>query len=119
MQFRERRRVIQMIRTTYDPAVKRGRSEVVGKIDKDAPAIPEKLRKSCSAEELAEIESWLAERETAYGPKPSGMKPACWRSACVRPPTTSGITFRERPKAGWTTRRRHCTRRKSNWPGKT
>ncbi|HYI72705.1 MAG TPA: hypothetical protein VEX87_23320 [Skermanella sp.] len=65
MQFRERRRVIQVIRTTYDPAVKRGRSEVVGKIDKDAPAIPEKLRKSCSAEELAEIESWLAERETA------------------------------------------------------
>ena len=65
MQFRERRRVIQVIRTIYDPAVKRGRSEVVGKIDKDAPAIPEKLRKSCSAGELAEIESWLAERETA------------------------------------------------------
>lgn len=64
MQFRERRRVIQVIRTTYDPALKRGRSEVVGKIDKDAPAIPEKLRKSCSAEELAEVESWLAERET-------------------------------------------------------
>jgi hypothetical protein len=64
VQFRERRRVIQIIRTIYDPALKRGRSEVVGKIDKDAPVIPEKLRKSCSSEELAEIESWLAERET-------------------------------------------------------
>ena len=56
MQFRERRRVIQIIRTIYDPALKRGRSEVVGKIDKDAPVISEKLRKSCSMEELAEIE---------------------------------------------------------------
>ena len=36
----------------------------MGKIEKDAPVIPEKLRKSCSTEELAEIESWLAERET-------------------------------------------------------
>ncbi|UEM04024.1 hypothetical protein JL101_000865 [Skermanella rosea] len=65
MQFRERRRVIQVIRTTYDPAVKRGRSEVVGKIDKDAPVIPEKLRKACTQAEVAEIETWLAERETA------------------------------------------------------
>ena len=64
MQFRERRRVIQIIRTIYDPALKRGRSEVVGKIDKDAPVISEKLRKSCSGEELAEIGFWLAERET-------------------------------------------------------
>jgi hypothetical protein len=65
MQFRERRRVIQIIRTTYDPALKRGRSEVIGKIEKDAPSIPEKLRKSCSDEELAEIEAWLADRETS------------------------------------------------------
>jgi len=65
MQFRERRRVIQIIRTTYDSTLKRGRSEVVGKIEKDAPAIPEELRKSCSVEELAEIEAWLAEREAS------------------------------------------------------
>ena len=64
MQFRERRRVIQIIRTITS-ALKRGRSEVVGKIDKDAPVISEKLRKSCSTEELAEIQTWLAERETA------------------------------------------------------
>ena len=38
---------------------------MVGKIEKDAPVIPEELRKSCSTEELAEIESWLAEREIA------------------------------------------------------
>ncbi|EWY37891.1 hypothetical protein N825_15935 [Skermanella stibiiresistens SB22] len=64
MQFRERRRVIQVIRTVYDPAVKRGRSEVVGKIDKDALGVPEKLRKACTQAELTEIEDWLARRET-------------------------------------------------------
>jgi hypothetical protein len=64
MQFRERRRVIQVIRTVYDPAVKRGRSEVVGKIDKDTPGIPEKLRRACTQAELTEIEDWLALRET-------------------------------------------------------
>lgn len=64
MQFRERRRVIQVIRTTYDPELKRGRSEVVGKIDKSAPAVTDKLQKSCSAEELAEIAGYLANRQT-------------------------------------------------------
>lgn len=62
MQFRERRRVIQVIRTTYDPDLKRGRSEVVGKIEKATPAIGEKLEKSCSPEELAEIVAYLDSR---------------------------------------------------------
>lgn len=62
MQFRERRRVIQVIRTTYDPELKRGRSEVVGKIDKTTPAITEKLLKTCTAEELAEVEQYLSSR---------------------------------------------------------
>ncbi|HYD30089.1 MAG TPA: hypothetical protein VEB64_04435 [Azospirillaceae bacterium] len=62
MQFRERRRVIQVIRTIYDPELKRGRSEVVGKIDKDSPTIPDKLAHACSAEEIGEITAWLTAR---------------------------------------------------------
>lgn len=62
MQFRERRRVIQVIRTTYDPELKRGRSEVVGKIDRAAPALSDKLQKNCTADELAEVQAWLEAR---------------------------------------------------------
>lgn len=62
MQFRERRRVIQVIRTTYDPELKRGRSEVVGKIDKAEPAMTDKLRNACTPEERAEIADYLANR---------------------------------------------------------
>lgn len=62
MQFRERRKVIQVIRTTYDPELKRGRAEVVGKIDKAAPLITDKLLKNCSPDELAEVAAWLEQR---------------------------------------------------------
>ncbi|KAA0677315.1 hypothetical protein [Azospirillum brasilense] len=62
MQFRERRRVIQVIRTVYDPDLKRGRSELVGKIDKAAPLVTDRLQKSCTPEELSEILTYLDDR---------------------------------------------------------
>ncbi|OYD84374.1 hypothetical protein [Azospirillum brasilense] len=62
MQFRERRRVIQVIRTVYDPDLKRGRSELIGKIDKAAPVVTDKLQKSCTPEELSEILTYLDDR---------------------------------------------------------
>lgn len=62
MQFRERRRVIQVIRTVYDPDLKRGRSELVGKIDKAAPLVTDKLRKACTPEEMSEILTHLDDR---------------------------------------------------------
>ncbi|HYH18022.1 MAG TPA: hypothetical protein VD995_05335 [Azospirillum sp.] len=62
MQFRERRRVIQVIRTVYDPGLKRGRSEVVGTLDKAAPAVTEALRAACTAEELEEVGAYLRAR---------------------------------------------------------
>jgi len=65
MQFRERRRVIQVIRTVYDPTLKRGRSEVVGTLDKDAPAVGEALRAACTAEELEEVGAYLRTRLNA------------------------------------------------------
>lgn len=62
MQFRERSKVIQVIRTVYDPAIKRGRAEVVARLSKDAPALDESVRSACSPEELAEVEAFLAAR---------------------------------------------------------
>jgi galactose-1-phosphate uridylyltransferase len=61
MQFRERRKVFQVIRTIYDPAIKRGRSEVVGRIERDGLAVDPALLKACSAAEMEEIESFLAQ----------------------------------------------------------
>lgn len=63
MQFRERSKVIQLIRTVYDPAIKRGRAELVGTLDKDCPAIDPALRQACSPAELTEVEAYLARRE--------------------------------------------------------
>jgi hypothetical protein len=65
MQFRERSKVIQLIRTIYDPAIKRGRAELVGKMDKDDPRIDAELRQACSPAELAEVEDYLAQRAQA------------------------------------------------------
>lgn len=62
MQFRERSRVIQVIRTVYDPAIKRGRAEVVARLDKDAPVLDTEIRNACSPAELAEVEEFLAAR---------------------------------------------------------
>jgi len=61
MQFRERRRVIQVIRTVYDPRIKRGRSEVVGCIDREAPSLEDGLKAACTADEIAEVEAFIAE----------------------------------------------------------
>ncbi|MEW5728373.1 MAG: hypothetical protein AB1918_11160 [Pseudomonadota bacterium] len=54
--------MIQVIRTIYDPSIKRGRAELVGRIDKTRPAVDGALRAACSAEELVEIEDFLARR---------------------------------------------------------
>ncbi|MBC7908244.1 MAG: hypothetical protein H7Y60_16065 [Rhodospirillaceae bacterium] len=62
MQFRERSRVIQVIRTIYDPAIKRGRAEVVARLDKDDPQLDDDVRSACSPDELAEVETFLTER---------------------------------------------------------
>lgn len=67
MQFRERAKVIQLIRTIYDPAIKRGRAEVVGTLDKDDPQVDDTLRRACSPAELAEVEAYLAQRQQALG----------------------------------------------------
>lgn len=63
MQFRERSKVIQVIRTVYDPAIKRGRAEVVVRLDREDPVLSDDVRAACSPAELDEIEAFLAERQ--------------------------------------------------------
>ncbi len=62
MQFRERSRVIQLIRTVYDPAIKRGRSEVVGRLPIDAAEMTDEVRAACTEAEAEEIAAFLARR---------------------------------------------------------
>jgi len=91
MQFRERRRVIQVIRTVYDPAIKRGKSEVVGRLAQDAPVIDDELRQSCTAEELCEVEEFLVQmqlRQSREGAKEAGGFRA-FRIPAIRSTTTN------------------------------
>jgi len=69
MHFRERDKIIQVIRTRYDAGAKRARAEIVGRLDKARPQITEEMRQRCSPAELAEIGRWIAEgaAETRVG----------------------------------------------------
>ncbi|MBI3156024.1 MAG: hypothetical protein HYZ20_11495 [Burkholderiales bacterium] len=58
--FRFRNNLIQVIRTTYDPATKGPRTEIVGRLSRGEPVLGEDLRAACSAAEIAEVQSWIA-----------------------------------------------------------
>jgi len=60
MHFRERNRRFQVIRTVYEPERKKGKSVIVGSISKEGFEIDDKLRQNCSAEEMLEVEAWIA-----------------------------------------------------------
>ena len=59
MHFRSRARVIQVIRTTYDPATKKPKAQVLGTFSKDKPEISDELRLSCKQEEILEIKAYI------------------------------------------------------------
>ena len=59
MHFRPRARVIQVIRTIYDPESKRPKAQVLGTFQKDKPEISDELRLSCKPEELAEVRAYI------------------------------------------------------------
>ena len=59
MHFRSRARVIQVIRTTYDPATKKPKAQVLGTFSKDKPEISDELRLSCQRNELAEVKAYI------------------------------------------------------------
>ena len=59
MHFRSRARVIQVIRTTYDPGTKRPKAQILGTFSKDKPEISDELRLSCQGNELAEVKAYI------------------------------------------------------------
>ncbi len=63
MYFRFRGNNIQVVKTQPDPASGKVKSVPVGSINRATLGITDKLRASCSPEELAEIESWVKRHE--------------------------------------------------------
>lgn len=65
MQIREQGRRIQLIRSEYDPTVKRSRQTVITTLPRygGTTSIPQDVRELLSSEEANHVESWLARRE--------------------------------------------------------
>jgi hypothetical protein len=57
--FRIRPKAIQVIRTAYDPASKRAKSRVLGRIERDTLEPTDALISACTAEEQREVAVWI------------------------------------------------------------
>lgn len=64
MQIRVRKNTLALIRTTYDPSTKRGRSEQLGTLSKDAAAAPEDLLARMTEVERRQLSNWLTYQQT-------------------------------------------------------
>src|SRR3974377_1432205 len=60
MHFRERNQIIQIIRTKYDAVEKKGKSEIVGRLQKANPTLTAELTSMLTKEERKEVEAWIA-----------------------------------------------------------
>ena len=59
MHFRERDQVVQIIRTKYDAALKKGKNEIVGRLIKANPKISDELAGALTKEERKEVTAWI------------------------------------------------------------
>ena len=59
MHFRERDQVVQIIRTKYDAALKKGKNEIVGRLAKANPKISDELAAALTKEERKEVAAWI------------------------------------------------------------
>jgi hypothetical protein len=59
MHFRERRQVVQVIRTKYDSTSKKGKNEIVGRLVKANPQISETLEAALSKDERKAVVAWI------------------------------------------------------------
>lgn len=62
MQIRIRRQTVTLVRTVYDPAIKRGRSVSLGTFSLDAQSIPDAVDARLRPEEREQIEALLNRR---------------------------------------------------------
>ena len=60
MHFRERNQIVQIIRTKYDAATKKGKNEIVGRLTKAKPKITDELKAALTADERKEVAAWIA-----------------------------------------------------------
>lgn len=65
MHFRTRRHVVQLVRMTYDPAVKRGKAQVIGSVKLTDPVLSNELLEKLTAEETAEFNLWVSTNHRA------------------------------------------------------
>ena len=59
MHFRLRKNVVQLIRTSYDPAKKKPRAAVVGRMPLSQPKLSPELKRKLTEAEIAEAEEWI------------------------------------------------------------
>ncbi len=59
MHFRLRKNVVQLIRTSYDPAMKKPRTKVVGRMPLSEPKITSELKNELTEAEIAEAREWI------------------------------------------------------------
>jgi len=59
MHFRERNQIVQIIRTKYDAATKKGKNEIVGRMPKANPKLPDELAAVLTKEERKEVAAWI------------------------------------------------------------
>jgi len=59
MHFRERNQIVQIIRTKYDAAAKKGKNEIVGRLQKANPKLSEELTSTLTKEERKEVAAWI------------------------------------------------------------
>lgn len=60
MHFRERGQIVQIIRTKYDATTKKGKNEIVGRMNKADPKLNDQLSTALTPEEKKEVAVWLA-----------------------------------------------------------
>lgn len=65
MHFRIRRHVVQLVRMTYDPSIKRGKAQVIGSVKLANPVLSNELLDKLTAEEAAEFELWVSTNHRA------------------------------------------------------
>jgi hypothetical protein len=59
MHFRLRRNVVQLIRTLYDPATKKPKAVVIGRMPLRDPEVTPELKRMLTDAEIAEAEAWI------------------------------------------------------------
>lgn len=67
MQIRIRKNSISLIRTVYDPSIKRGRSVLLGTLPRDATAMPDAFMAVLTKEERDRLDGWLYANKTRLG----------------------------------------------------